>query len=125
MKLTALPAALSLLLSAVLLVGCSSAPPADGGSYESATALKDALVKAGGTCDDWDPSNKVKFAKSSGTCGQKYALTVFNDDGMFETWRDGVKQLGLRVNVGKNWAISGTDEEEIQKKLGGEITEGK
>lgn len=125
MKLTALPTALSLLLSAALLVGCSSAPPADGGTYESATDLKDALVKAGGTCDNWDPGNKVTFAKSSGTCGNKYALTVFDDDSTFEKWRDGMKQLGLQVNVGKNWAISGTDKEEIQKKLGGKITEGK
>lgn len=122
MKRTILTAAL---LSAALLTGCAGGPPAGGGSYESATEVKDALVKAGGACENWTADNKVLKAKSSGTCGTGYAIMVYDDPSELTGWRSMIKSLELNGLSGKNWAISGQIPEDVQKKLGGDIITGK
>lgn len=118
MKIIRSSAALACL--ALLLTGCGGAP-ADGGSYKDATALKDALIKAGGTCDDWDAHNKSTLAESSGSCGEKFALSVYSDPENLKLWVDTTKKLGSNAVVGKNWAISGLEAESVHKLLGGEL----
>lgn len=123
MKRTTLTAVLSILVSAVLLTGCTP-PPAGGGTYETATEVKDALVKAGGTCDDWVDDNKVLKAKSSGNCGTKYAVMVYDDPAALTSWRAMIKSLKVNGISGKNWAISGSVHEDVQKKLGADVIKG-
>lgn len=122
MKRTILTTAL---LSAALFTGCAGGPPAGGGTFESATDVKDALVKAGGTCDNWSADNKVLKAKSSGTCGTGYAIAVYDDTVNLASWRELIKTLELSGLSGKNWGISGTIPEDVQKKLGGDVITGK
>lgn len=113
------------LLSVALLAGCAGGPPAGGGTYESANDVKDALVKAGGACDNWTGDNKVLKAKSSGSCGTKYAVMVFDDTAALTEWRSMIKSLEMNGVSGKNWAISGAIPEDVQKKLGGDVITGK
>lgn len=123
MKRTTLTAVL--LSTALLVTGCSAGPPAGGGTHESATEVKDAFVKAGGTCENWTAGNKVKAAKSSGTCGEKYSISVYDDTAELTSWRSLIKTLDLNGLSGKNWAISGEVPEDVQKKLGGDVITGK
>lgn len=112
-------------LAAALLAGCAGGPPAGGGTYESAAEVKDAFVKAGGTCDDWIADNKVLKAKSSGNCGEKFAIAVYDDPASLTDWRALFKSLKLDGISGKNWAIAGKVPEDVQKKLGGDVITGK
>lgn len=106
----------------LLLTGCGGASaPADGGSFDSAAELKDALVKAGGTCDDWDEHNKSVLADSSGSCGEKWALAVYSDPKNLELWSETITELKADAVVGKNWSVSGKDAANVQKLLGGEL----
>lgn len=114
---TALPAAVAAIL---LLTGCGSSVPADGGSYKTATDLKDAFVKAGGQCDNWDNHNKTILAATSGQCGKKFALSVFDDTENFELQVSTMRPFGNLV-IGKNWVISGLEAASVHKLLGGEL----
>lgn len=107
---------------ALLLTACGgSSAPADGGSYADATALKDAIIKAGGSCDDWEAHNKSTLAETSGSCGQKFALSVYSDSESQKLWVDTTKKLKSNAVVGKNWTVSGLEAESVHKLLGGEL----
>lgn len=107
---------------ALLLTGCGGASaPADGGSYKDATALKDALIRAGGACDDWEAHNKSTLAETSGSCGEKFALSVYSDPENQKLWVDTTKKLKSNAVVGKNWTVSGLEAESVHKLLGGEL----
>lgn len=108
-------------LGAALLLSACGGPPADGGSYKTATELKDALVKAGISCDDWDPHNKSTLADTSGSCGDHYAISVYDDMENLAMWVETNKALKTNGVAGKNWTISGTDSKSVHDKLGGEL----
>jgi hypothetical protein len=103
----------------------ASAPPADGGSFANVTELKDALVKAGGKCDDWEEHNKSVLAETSGNCGGKFALGVYSNLKNRDLWVDTAKKLKTDAVAGKNWTISGLEAAEVHKLLGGELISGK
>jgi hypothetical protein len=114
----ALPAA----AAALLLTGCGGAAPPDGGSYANVTDLKDAFVKAGGTCDDWSTHNKSILADSAGACGDAYALSVYDDMEKMKLWVDAERKMSRPgAVVGKNWTISGINPKPVHDKLGGEL----
>ncbi|MET1155083.1 hypothetical protein [Arthrobacter sp.] len=105
---------------ALLLSGCGG-PPADGGSFANVTELKDAFVKAGGTCDNWSTHNKSILAATAGSCGDKYAFAVYDDMDNMATWVDTNRVMKLGGVVGKNWTISCVDPSPVHDKLGGEL----
>lgn len=114
------------LAAALLLTGCTGGPPADGGSFSDVTALKDAFVKAGGTCDNWSTHNKSLLASSAGSCGDAYALSVYEDMDKRDQWVETMRTLNIGGTVaGKNWTISGTDAKPVHDKLGGELLDKK
>lgn len=118
-----LPAAT--LVAALLLTGCAGAP-ADGGSYKDVTALKDAFVKAGGTCDGWSTHNKSLLADTAGACGGDYALSVYDDMEKMKLWVDTQRMMSRPgAVVGKNWTISGINPQPVHDKLGGELIDKK
>jgi uncharacterized protein YgiB involved in biofilm formation len=106
--------------AALLLTGCGG-PPADGGSYKNVTELKDAFVKAGGTCDGWEAHNKTILATTSGRCGTKFALGVFADPENMALQVSTFESVHVLAAVGKNWIISGLDAASAHDKLGGEL----
>lgn len=121
----AVPALSTLAAAAVLLAGCGG-PPADGGSYNTATELKDAFVKAGGQCDEWKPDSDPPFADATaGSCGRPgsddYLLYVFADkkDRNFIVTK--MADVGVAAVAGLNWMILGSDEAAAHKLLGGEL----
>jgi hypothetical protein len=86
------------------------------------TELKDAFVKAGGTCDDWSTHNKSILADSAGACGDAYALSVYDDMENMKLWVDTTRMMSRPgVVVGKNWTISGVNPKPVHDKLGGEL----
>lgn len=108
-------------LATVLLSGCGGGAPADGGSYKTATELKDAFVKAGGKCDNWEAHNKTSLATTSGSCGDDFALGVYEDSKNLDTTTGVFKKLGISAVIGKNWVMSGVDAASAHKLLGGEL----
>lgn len=110
------------------LSACASSPPA---TYESAAALRDAYVKAGGTCNDWKQENKVKGAAQSGTCdGGVVVSTYLTKDAVqqrvADTKASWLGDLDGRWLAGDNWIVNpaeGDDVGELKKKLGGVVVE--
>lgn len=88
-------------LTTLLLTGCGGVP-GDGGSYATATELKDAFVKAGGKCDNWDPNNKSPIASTSRACGGVYALSNFDNDAIRAQMVARVEQVGGAPARSKN-----------------------
>ena len=109
------------LTTVVALAGCG-VPPADGGTYKSATQVKNALLESGGICEQWDPHNKIILASSSGSCGKDLIIGVYNDAQNFEQQKSFRKELNLQPLIGKNWIVSGTRAADVQKLIGGELT---
>lgn len=111
------------------LTGCSgpwgsspkSAPPADGGTFESLEDLRVAVERAGFQCPELELANHAKYASTSGYCGE-IGMALYPNDASLDA------QLGMRtpqtqtaVNVGKNWTVTTAAPDQVQKWLGGTI----
>lgn len=107
--------------AAALLTGCGASVPADGGTYKNVSELKDAFVKSGIGCEDWDEHNKSVLAASSGSCGEKYTIGVYDDPSNLKMQIEMFRQLEVNSVIGKNWVASGTNAKAVHEKLGGEI----
>jgi hypothetical protein len=128
----------ALLLAACLaLAGCgggkneakpvgSSAGTAKAKSYDGVEDLRDAYIRAGGECNDWNKSNKVTGAAESGECGGSVVLSTYLSS---QAAQDQVKTtkealgdtIALHWLVGENWIINAPDVDDVKKKLGGTI----
>ncbi|MFC9335848.1 hypothetical protein [Arthrobacter sp. NPDC057009] len=132
-RITAAGAALTL---AAALGGCASAavpaaapssdqPPADGGSYGTVSALKDAVVGAGLECSAWDEHNSTKLAASSGKCGDDLIMATYasdtSKDEQLNLWKSFGEYVEMKVLVGRNWTVSTDSAADLQKKLGGTV----
>lgn len=94
--------------------------------YEHVTELKEAFVKAGGECQDWKETNKVKIAAQSGECGTSTVLSVYlSAEGVErrieETKASIFGDSGNDWLVGENWIINTDDLGGLPEKLGGKI----
>ena len=97
-------------------------------TYSTVTEVRDAMVEAGGTCEDWIQDNVVHNASQSGHCGTGTTISLYlsraaaeaqvqyNKDSVFgsidSTWL-----------VGENWIINASDQDvdTLHSKLGGDI----
>ena len=109
----------------LVIVGCAAESPADGGSYGSTTELRDAIVKAGWTCAEWDEHNKTETAIGSGTCDDNLVLAIYSSEADREAQVDIYKMLGeyvsMEVLIGRNWTAHADGLDELQKSMGGSI----
>lgn len=124
---------LALVAVAAGMAGCASEPDKTEAAkvepvktYDKVAALKDAFVKAGGRCQDWTESNKVKIASQSGECGTATVLSVYLSKDAVERRIEATKSsiFGDSGNdwlVGDNWIINDDDVADLQPKLGGRI----
>lgn len=114
----------------------STAPtvPADGGTYGSVAALRDAYVKAGGTCPDFQQRDQMKLAAESAECDSSTVLSTFLSSeevnqqikltrGFISAVREKAPNApaGEPWLVGKNWILNVKEPEKFQDKLGGQI----
>lgn len=126
---------------AVALSGCVMAvpapaktaaqrPPADGGTYPTVVALKDAYVKAGGACANWVEDDIIKSAAQSGHCSDADAFSIYLSSADTQDAAMAVKTItsGLvdtTLLVGKNWIINGEAAISVADKLGGTVVTSK
>ncbi|WP_423058724.1 hypothetical protein [Brevibacterium linens] len=108
----------------LFLVGCG--PEKSGGSYDDINALRDAFIKAGGDCEEWDESNQVLGAAQSGDCGTSTVLSVYlTHDAVQQRIADTKDSIfgaaGGEWLTGENWVINTDDVRSLQKKMGGQI----
>lgn len=120
------PALALLAVAGLALTGCDGQPPA---TYDGAEALRDAYVKAGGTCDNWAQENKIGGAAQSGSCDSSVVVSTYLtkdavQQRVADTKDSWVGQLGGSWLVGENWIINpgkGVDVEALRSKLGGTV----
>lgn len=118
------------ILIAISITACGSSDTGDK-TYESVEALKDAFVKAGGSCDSWNQDDQIDLALESGSCGSNTRLSIYESH---LKALESVKATNLTVGgmigydalndslVGANWVInSDANFESIQESLGGQI----
>ena len=122
----------ALVALAALLAGCSGAPaasptPTPQATYGHVVELKDAAVRAGYECSDWQQANIVTLAASSGTCSSADVFSVYlSSDAVQQVV---VAQKGLpgdvHLLVGQNWIINAPAESlpALRDALGGQIVE--
>jgi peptidoglycan/xylan/chitin deacetylase (PgdA/CDA1 family) len=111
----------------------SSSAPSNTGSptaarYNSVADLRDAAVKAGYPCPNWEPfeRGRTKHAQEAGQCFDEDVFSIYANDA------DRGDQLALSMSVaenllvGPNWLINipGEHVERVQAGIGGEHVEG-
>ncbi|MHA7156220.1 hypothetical protein [Arthrobacter sp. TMN-50] len=105
------------------------APPADGGTYGSVAALKDAAVAGGMDCPAWVERNHVTLAIGSGSCDDASVLAIYLNESDLSAQVDAWKQFGdlveMEVLVGANWTVNaggaGADAVALQEVMGGSL----
>lgn len=118
------------ILIATSLSGCGGSD-SDDETFESVEALKDAYVKAGGSCDSWSQDDQIETALESGSCDDDTRLSIYSTHlRALESVRITNSSVGDMIGyenlndslVGSNWVIN-SDENlaEVQVRLGGEI----
>lgn len=106
-----------------------STPPADGGTYATVEALKDAFVEAGGACPEFVQSNRVTLAAESADCSKDTVLSTYVSSGDISQLIQNVKKLNEQFKssgdnswlVGENWVINSPSAADMQEKLGGKV----
>lgn len=125
----------SLLALAVLaLAGCSGEPapaptptgPPHAREYATAADVKDAAVAAGYPCPNWNESNRVKLAASSGECSGADVFSVYLTQQDVSTSVQNLKTVSqgpVNLLTGPNWIINAPHSSllMIQKKMGGTL----
>ena len=113
----------------VALAGCSgpwgsppeSAPPADGGTFETLEDLRVALEGAGFQCPELQLANHAKYASTSGYCGEIGMALYPNDASQDAQLAMRTPQDQTAVNVGRNWTVTTAAPDQVKKWLGGAI----
>jgi hypothetical protein len=107
------------------LVGCGQL--GGGGAFDDISQLKQAFEKAGGSCLQWNESNKVTSALQSGDCNSETVLMLFGSSEealeRAEDLRDMSLSFGFEPNllVGENWLINSNQVESVQPAMGGTL----
>lgn len=103
----------------------------DLGNVSSVVELRDALVKAGYECPNWQQDNKVKLAAESGTCDDASVLSTFASEGdrqaqldtfsaMDELFADADVEQDP-ILVGPNWMFRAPGADTFASALGGTV----
>ncbi|WP_146187577.1 hypothetical protein [Arthrobacter sp. HMWF013] len=114
-------------ITALFLASCSASdpapsPPADGGTFETLEALKEAVTAAGLACPELVLHNDAKYSASSGSCSEDLSLAVYSNDVSLESQLDFWQPIDRgSINVGMNWTVVSPDPKLIQQKLGGTV----
>lgn len=104
-------------------------PPADGGTYSTVVALKNAYVKAGGECPDFVQTNRVTLAAESAECSKNSVISTYVSSSDISQLIQNVKKVNAEVKttggnswlVGANWVINSPTAAKMQEKLGGKV----
>lgn len=120
---------LALAAAILLLAGCSSnaspkpTPTKPKASYSSVVELRDAFVKAGGSCPNWVQADRVKLAAQSGDCSGNVVLSTYLSTDLRDEAVTTLKSFGSGIHllVGKNWVINTPNPESFTEKLGGTV----
>jgi len=107
----------------LLVTGCASqSEPEYPSSYRSVEELKEAFVKAGGECPDWEQTNQVKLAAESGTCSESNVLSIYSSEAVRDEALAAYKSIALgdsTLLVGENWIINDKRVKELDSAIGG------
>lgn len=109
------------------LTGCGGGGETpEAQTYDGVEALRDAYVQAGGQCDDWQQTNKVKGAAQSGECGDSIILSTYlspeaAQQRVADTKASPLGEMSKDWLVGGNWIINAEDLGPIKEKMGGTI----
>lgn len=92
--------------------------------YSSVQELRDAYVSAGGECDDFQQTNRVKHSAESAECGDSVVLSTYLSVDAVQKQVEAAKDAFAGFDsgtwlVGENWIINSPDINHIQGRLGG------
>ena len=116
----------------MLLTGCgataapTAAPTQDTypATFKTVEDLRDAFVRAGGECPEWEQSNHIPLAAESGTCSDSNVLSIYTSQKDRDELVDGFKSIALEgstILVGENWIINDPSVRDLDPALGGVI----
>ncbi len=119
-------------IAAVLvLAGCSSSPtpqPTSDAAYpakfRTVEELRDAFVRAGGSCPNWQQTNQIPLAAESGTCSSSNVLSIYSSTADRDELVRGYKSIAMEdsvIMVGENWVINDKQVRSLDPALGGTI----
>lgn len=106
-----------------------TAPPANGGTYPTVVALKNAFVKAGGACPAFNQTNRVTLAAESAECSTTTVISTYISGSDISELIQVNKKLNAEIKssggnswlVGENWVINSPTAAQMQEKLGGKV----
>ena len=107
------------LIALLAFAGCSRASE----SYDSLSALSEALSDAGVRCDQIKPGPQAKLVGDSGSCAEaEITLYIFESAQALKDWTRVGARLAPTV-VGPNWAVTGESNtvEMVAKTLNAEL----
>lgn len=119
----------TVLACTAMLAGCSSISPTPDqpdypDTYRSVEELRDAFVRAGGACDEWEQSNRVTAASESGTCSDSNVLSVYSSQDDRDQVVDSLREFsttigGMNLLVGENWIVNDPAVKNLDPAMGG------
>lgn len=104
-------------------------PPANGGTYSTVAALKDAYVKAGGACPAFNQTNRITLAAESAECSKDSVISTYVSSSDISLLIQNIKKLNAELKstggnswlVGENWVINSPTAGKMQEKMGGKV----
>ena len=114
----------TLAATTILMTGCG--PDESGGSYSDIEALRDAYMRAGGECENWEETNNVLGAAQSGDCGMHTVISIYlNHDAVQDRIAETKESIFAEATddwlTGENWIINGNDPDRLREEMGGQI----
>lgn len=119
------------LAAVLLLTGCASGPTPETPStaaypatFRNVEELRDAFVRAGGSCPDWQQTNQIPLAAESGTCSSSNVLSIYSSTADRDELVRGYKSMAMEdsaIMVGANWVINDKQVRSLDPALGGTI----
>ena len=114
------------LVLALTLVGCGQS---GGGvsAFDDISQLKEAFEKAGGSCLQWNQSNKVTSALQSGDCNSETVLMLFGSSEEAKERAEEIRAMyigfGTEPNLllGENWLINSKQVNSVHPAMGGTL----
>lgn len=105
-------------------------PPEDGGTYPTVVALKNAIVKAGGACQEFVQTNRITLAAQSAECAKDTVISTYLSSSDISQLIQNNKKLNADLKstskgnswlVGENWVINAPTAGKLREKLGGKV----
>lgn len=111
---------------AFIVSGCASQPEVvePQARYDTVIELRNAYVKAGGSCKQYDEHNRVTNAAQSADCNESTVLSIYLSEAKRDETIDTLKDVAvteISLLVGENWIINTKDPEAYVEALGGTV----